>query len=70
MKRLDAITTLLLIIGGINWGLVGFFDFNLVEYFICRMWLDRLIYVFIGFAALYHAVGYKAIRARWRSGKR
>lgn len=70
MKKLDLIAAILLIAGGLNWGLVGFFDFNFVEYFICRGWLDRLIYVFIGFAALYQAVGWNSIRARWRGAKK
>lgn len=68
MKKLDCLAAILLIIGGLNWGLVGFFDFNFVEYFICRAWLFRVIYVLIGFAALYTVVGYKAISSR--SGKK
>lgn len=70
MKKLDLVSCILLIVGGLNWGLVGFFDFNFIEYFVCRMWLDKLIYVFIGFAALYHLVGWKAVRARARGAKR
>jgi len=70
MKKVDLAASILLVLGGLNWGLVGFFDFNFIEYFICRLWLDRLIYVFIGFAALYHAVSWKAIRARWKGSKR
>jgi uncharacterized membrane protein YuzA (DUF378 family) len=31
MKAINIITLVLTIIGGINWGLVGLFDFNLVE---------------------------------------
>ena len=30
MKVLDTIALILVIIGGINWGLIGFFQFNLV----------------------------------------
>lgn len=30
MKILDTIALVLLIVGGINWGLIGFFQFNLV----------------------------------------
>lgn len=40
MKRLDILVCILLSLGGLNWGLIGMFDFNLVEYFVGRAWLD------------------------------
>ncbi len=44
---------LLLFIGGLNWGLVGAFDWNLVNaLFGSVSWLERLIYVLVGLAAL------------------
>ena len=38
MKRnwLDVTALILIIIGGINWGLVGFFNFNLITYFLAQ----------------------------------
>ena len=43
----------LLWVGGINWGLVGLFQWNLVEVvFGSWMWLVRLIYVLVGLSAL------------------
>jgi len=68
MKKLVNVIDILLIVGGLNWGLVGFFDFNFVEYFICHEWIVKLIYVFIGFAALFCAFGHKAIR-KFHKGK-
>ncbi|MEX0961475.1 MAG: DUF378 domain-containing protein [Simkaniaceae bacterium] len=61
-KKVNTIATLLLVIGGLNWGLVGFFDFNFVEYFTCQEWLVTLLYVFIGFAALFWAIAWKEIQ--------
>ena len=66
MKRLDIVACFLLFLGGLNWGLMGLFEFNLVSYFVGRSWLDRLIYVLIGVAAVYHAVGWKSIHRRWK----
>lgn len=45
---------ILLVIGGLNWGLVGFFDFNLVaELFGEGSALTRIIYILVGLSALY-----------------
>jgi uncharacterized protein len=56
-KRMTAaewIPMLLLIIGGLNWGLVGLFDFNLVAaLFGEESPLSRVIYVAVGLSALY-----------------
>ena len=54
MKTLDAIVLTLVIIGGINWGLIGFFNFNLVDTLFGGVdWLTRTIYAIVGIAALY-----------------
>ena len=66
MKKFDVIACLLLIIGGINWGLIGIFNFNVISYIVGETWLDRVIYVLIGFAAIYQALGWKAIQNRWK----
>ena len=66
MKRLDIVACFLLCLGGLNWGLMGLFEFNLVSYFVGRSWLDRLIYVLIGIAAVYYAIGWNSIQKRWK----
>jgi uncharacterized membrane protein YuzA (DUF378 family) len=54
LTTLDRIALILLIVGGINWGLVGGFDINLVTMlFGPRSPLSRFLYIAIGVAALY-----------------
>lgn len=54
MKFLDTIALILVIIGGINWGLVGLFDFNLVSsLFGTFSAITRIIYCLVGIASLY-----------------
>lgn len=54
MRALNAIVLTLVIIGGINWGLVGLFDYNLVDALFGTMsWFSRTIYVLVGIAAIY-----------------
>ena len=45
----------LVVIGAINWGLVGFFQFDLIAGIFGGMsaWVSRVIYGFIGLAGLY-----------------
>ena len=55
MKALNFITLLLLIIGGINWGLIGLFEFNLVDFlFGAGTILSRIIYILVGISALWN----------------
>lgn len=54
MKILDMIAWVLLIIGGLNWGLVGAFDFDLVStLFGAGTVLSRVVYIAVGLSALY-----------------
>lgn len=67
MKTLDVIAAILLVVGGLNWGLVGLFDFNLVSTLFGSIpFFEKLIYVVVGLAALYQAVQWKAIQQRWK----
>ncbi|HEX6218277.1 MAG TPA: DUF378 domain-containing protein [Sphingomicrobium sp.] len=57
MRSLNIITLILLIVGGLNWGLVGALDFDLVAALFGDMSpLSRIVYVLVGFAALYQIV--------------
>jgi uncharacterized membrane protein YuzA (DUF378 family) len=54
MKTLDYIALILVAIGAINWGLIGFFDFNLVRAIFGEMTVvSRIIYALVGIAGLY-----------------
>lgn len=51
---INTIAWVLLIIGGLNWGLVGFFEFDLVASIFGDMSVvARIIYVLVGLSALY-----------------
>lgn len=53
-SALDWIALILLIVGGLNWGLVGLFKWNLVDaIFGSVAWLATTVYVLVGLAALY-----------------
>lgn len=53
-KWLDYTLLTLVIIGAINWGLIGFFRFNLVSFIFGDMsWLSRIIYALVGIGGLY-----------------
>lgn len=58
MKALNLITLLLVIIGGINWLLVGAFQFDLVAALFGgqEAALSRIVYVLVGLSALYQLV--------------
>lgn len=57
LHKLDFIVLLLVIIGGLNWGLVGLFDFDLVATLFGEMSiLSRLVYIVVGLSAIYTAV--------------
>ena len=54
MKVLDNTLLTLAIIGCINWGLIGFFKFDLVAFIFGEMsWLSRIIYAIVGICGLY-----------------
>ncbi|MDA0208387.1 MAG: DUF378 domain-containing protein [bacterium] len=53
-NSLHMLAFLLVIVGGLNWGLYGAFNFNLVEAIFGGMpWLESFIYILVGLAAIY-----------------
>ena len=53
MKQLQKNAQVLLIVGGLNWGLVGLFEFDLVAAIFGDMTaLSRIVYVLVGISAL------------------
>ena len=67
MKNLDMIAAVLLVVGGLNWGLWGLFEFDLVAAIFGgnTAILSKVIYTVVGLAAAYQAVRLKAIQRRW-----
>lgn len=54
MKALDVTALLLVIIGAVNWGLIGFFGFNLVATLFGPLsTVSRIIYALVGLSGLY-----------------
>ena len=66
MKALDLITGLLLVVGGLNWGLVAIAEFDLVAAIVGEEFgetnaLSRLIYGLVGLSAVYQATRLPAL---------
>lgn len=54
MNGLKLVTQVLLIVGGLNWGLVGLFSFDLVAAIFGEMTaLSRIVYTLVGISAVY-----------------
>ena len=66
MRNLDVVVAILLVIGGLNWGMVGLLDFDLVSYlFSGYPVLQNTVYILVGLSAVYQVMSLKAIQARW-----
>lgn len=71
MKTFDMIIAALLVIGGLNWGLVGFFGFDLVAALLGDATVaSRAVYGLVGLAAVYQGLGWRSIQRRWSVGAR
>lgn len=56
LSGLEWIVLILVIVGGLNWGLVGFFGFDLVAYIFGAMSLvSKIVYILVGLSAIYLA---------------
>lgn len=57
LSALDLIALVLVIVGGLNWGLVGLFNFDLVATIFGDMsMLSRIVYSLVGLSAVYMAI--------------
>lgn len=62
MKVLGIITIALIVIGGLNWGLVGFLRFDLVAAVFGEMSsVARLVYALVGISAIYQLLRIKNV---------
>jgi len=56
MSTLDWVALILLIVGGLNWGLIGAFDFDLIASIFGDMSAtSRIVYILVGVSAVYLA---------------
>jgi uncharacterized membrane protein YuzA (DUF378 family) len=67
MKFLDVFAFTLLIVGGLNWGLVGFWNINIIGLIFQgdMSLVSRIIYAAVGVAALYGVFEVKMMYERW-----
>ena len=71
MKSLDVLAKVLLIVGGLNWGLWGLFQFDLVAALFGgnSAGISRIVYSLVGIAAVYYAMGWKSVQQRLATQK-
>ncbi|MEJ7810708.1 MAG: DUF378 domain-containing protein [Gemmatimonadaceae bacterium] len=66
MKKIDIVAAVLLVIGGLNWGLVGVTGLDVVAALFGDMTaLSRTVYALVGLAAVYQALQWRGIQHRW-----
>ena len=71
MKNIDVIVAVLLVVGGLNWGLVALANFDLVAFltragvFGEKNMLGAVVYGLVGIAAIYQAMLWRSIQRRW-----
>jgi uncharacterized membrane protein YuzA (DUF378 family) len=66
MKKMDVLAAVLLVVGGLNWGLVGLFKFDLVAAILGEATAaSAVIYTVVGICAVYQALQWKSIQRRW-----
>lgn len=64
MKALDYTLLTLVIIGAVNLGLIGFFQFDLVAFIFGNMsWISRIIYALVGLSGLYMISAYGRMKS-------
>ena len=75
MKKLDVLAAALVVIGGLNWGLVAVARFDLVAWIVGLDFgqtnaASRIVYGLVGLAAIYQIAQQHAIRRRWLGERR
>ena len=65
-KKLHMVAFLLLVVGGLNWGLIGFFDWGIGN--VLSDAVARIVYILIGLAAVYEFATHKNNCAACKKG--
>jgi len=64
MKKVDTFSMVVILIGALNWGFVGVFGFDFIDFFLESPFFDRLAYMLIGTAALFKIIYF--MKGRWK----
>ena len=67
MKTLDVVAAGLVIVGALNWGLVGVAKFNLVTALFGNTILSSIVFTLVGLAGVYQLAQIKAMQRRWHT---
>jgi len=59
MKWVHMVAFGLLVVGGVNWGLIGLLNLNLVEMLLGMGMLSKVVYILVGVSAVYVAATHK-----------
>jgi hypothetical protein len=75
MKKLDIVAAALVVIGGLNWGLVAVAKFDVVAWIVGLSFgqtnaASRVVYGLVGLAAIYQLAQQASIRRRWNRDDR
>lgn len=70
MKKVDVVAAILVVVGALNWGLVGIAHFDLVaEIFGMKFGevsaLSGIVYALVALAGIYQVLSWKAMQHRW-----
>ena len=74
MKKLDVVSAVLVIVGALNWGLVGLARFDLVAAVFGMSFgetnaITRVVYGLVGLSAVYLVTQVRAIPRRWATSR-
>ena len=65
MKVIDVVAAALVIVGALNWGLVGVAKLDLVKALFGTSVLSSIVYALVGAGGIYLAAQWKAMHRRW-----
>ncbi len=66
MKTLDILLMVVLVAGGLNWGIIGIMNLNLVSVIFGDLSLmSRLFYICVGVSAIYQTLQWNVMKERW-----
>ena len=64
MRSVNIITGILILIGALNWGIVGLFNYNVIGFLFGEAsLLTRIVYVLVGLSGLWQLIRYRSVCA-------